>query len=112
MRINTNLDLELQQIKKQESEKLSNNLLLSGWAIPAPFLSENLPQIVTGLIKTHTRYPLKESEIISAEGFGKMPEPGSPDNRGILVKLHRKESKVNIMTHILATKTPGFFVNE
>ena len=111
-RINTNLNFELQRIKKQESEKLSNNILLSGSAIPASFPSENLPQTVTGLIKTHTRYPLKESEIVSAERFGKMPEAGSPDNRGILVKLHRKESKVNIMTHTLATKPSGFFVNE
>ena len=41
-----------------------------------------------------------------------MPATGSPDNRGILVKFHRKELKVDIVTHTLTTKPPGFFVNE
>ena len=65
------LDLELKQLKKQESEKLSNNLLFSGSLIPIPTLSENLPRLVVDLVKNHTRYHLSEADILSAERFGK-----------------------------------------
>ena len=92
-RNNELLDLELKQLKNQEPEKLSHNLLFSGSMIPVPTLSENLPRLVVDLVKNHTRYHLSEADILSAERFGKKPAAGSPDNRGILVKFHSKDQR-------------------
>ena len=59
MKLSLNLDLELQLTKKHESEKLSNNLVLSGPVISASTPRENLPQTVVDLVKNHTKYQLK-----------------------------------------------------
>ena len=117
---NNNLQSELQQIrnetvlqkKKEEAEVLSRNLLLTGPEVPLPTPDENLSNITIDLIRRTTRYPLNENQIASTKRFGKKPEGGKQDKRGILVKFHTKETKVEIVKNNIYTRTSGFYVNE
>ena len=86
--------------------------MLSGLEIPDPSLSENPPQLVAGLVKNHARYALNETNILSAERFGRKLEAGSPNNRAILVKFHTKKLKVNVVTATVTAKPPDFYENE
>ena len=108
----TNLEKELRSMKQNEAEKLSRNLILSGSAIPIASPSENLTKEAAALIKEHTRYNVTESHIASAERLGRKPAQGKEDKRVILVKLHNKELKFDIIKHNLQQRSEGFYISE
>ena len=98
--------------RKNNAEKLSQNLVLSGKQIPAASPHEDLTRTAVDIIKSSTKYPIKLEEIISTERFGKIPAVGAEDRRGILVKLHSKQTKEQIVTNNISTRTPDLFINE
>ena len=117
--VNTKLEQELYRIKKYEAEKLSHNLLLSGPLVTSAIESqEDIKQAAINLIAEHTQFPLHldrhATQVSSAETFGRKPKPGSrdPDNRGILLKFHAKETKMEVVSFNLQNRTNGFYINE
>ena len=115
-RLNKELQLvkeEKLSLKKKEAEKLSENLLLSGPEVPVFTQDENLLQITTSLIKNHTKYDVKETEIASVVRYGKLPANGLPDKRGIRVKFVNRDTKFNVMKCKRPNmKSSGLFINE
>ena len=116
--VNTILDKELYRIKKYEAERLSHNLLLSGPLVSSAIESQDIKQAAINLIAEHTKFPLHldrhATQVSSAETFGRKPKPGSrdPDNRGILLKFHAKETKMEVVSFNLQNRTNGFYINE
>ena len=74
-----------------------DTLIFNGPSIPSSNLQENCSTLVQDLVKNHLNLNITATDISTAHRLGPKPRTQGPDNRGIVVKLCRRDIKKDIL---------------
>ena len=90
-----------------------DTLILNGPSIPTSNQQENCSTIVQDLVKNQLNLNISATDISTAHRFGPKPRSQGPDNRGIIVKLCRRDIKKDILLASKNQSRPArLFVSE
>ena len=101
-----------ERIEDNDSYERRDTLILSGNKVPPVTSDENPAMLVRDLLKTHANYILQPNEISVSHRLGGKSKSQKPDQKSIIVKLCRRETKIDVLKAVRAKKPNGFFVNE
>ena len=105
----TNLESQIDEANAYERR---DALVISGKDLPPSSNDENCSEIVKKLVKEKLRLEIDANSISTAHRLGKKDTNAQQDNRSIIVKLCRRETKYQIYSASRTIRNPGLYVNE
>ena len=117
------LKREISSVKKQMAsleEKVDENdayerrdtLIMSGAVIPTCTSSENCMELTKTILNDHLKYVISPSDISTVHRLGKKPVSQKPDNRDIIIKFCRHNTKIDLLAAARRVKPTNLFLNE
>lgn len=98
--------------EKKEAERLSQNLILSGRAMPEFTEGENTALVAVEIFKNKFNLSVPRIHISSANRIGKPPTDGKPDKRKIIMRLTNKDVKNDVVITNIKNRVADLFINE
>ena len=112
----SNLKRRLSTLEDQADDadvtERQNSVVVSGNGIPESIANENLIDIACKIAKQDLKVNLDPKEITTAHRIGRKPTSPSTDKRPILIKLHNKELKTDLITASKKVRPDSIFINE
>ena len=84
-------------VDESDAYERKNSLIISGSSLPVSTRGENCVDVVVGTIREKFKLVLDKNEVSVAYRIGKPPANQNPDRRPILLKLCRRETKINVL---------------
>ena len=101
-----------ERLEDQEAYERRDTLIFSGDKIPTSNQNENCANLVCKLLQENLNLILSPSAISISHRLGGKPVSQKPDRRKIIVKLCRREDKMNILRSAKTMKPEKLFINE
>ena len=101
-----------EKIEDQDAYERRDTLIISGDNVPVVTPNENCSQLVTELMRDNLNLTLNASEISVSHRLGPKPTSQKPDKRKIIIKLCRRDDKINIIRCARRVKPEKLFINE
>ena len=102
-----------ERIKENDIYERRDTLVFSGSKLPVRNVSENTSDIITNLVKTHLNFhEFSPSEISVSHRLTDKDSSNKSDRSPIIVKLCRRNTKIDILNRARKKKPDNFFVNE
>ena len=108
------------KVKKMESNiddadayERRDTVILAGPAVPATSTSENPANLVVDIVKRELKLNISTNEISTVHRLGPRPNTQAPDNRSLIVKFCRRDTKKQLFSASKSQAKPvRLFVNE
>lgn len=100
------------RIDDQEAYERRDTLIISGDKLPVATPNENCEQIVCKILEDNLSMKMSSSAISVSHRLGSKSISQKPDKRKIIVKLCRREDKMNILRSAKNMKPDKLFINE
>ena len=101
-----------EKIEENEAYERRDTLIFSGKKLPVVQNDENCANLVCGLLSENLNLVLSASDISVAHRLGPKPSNQVPDNRAIIAKFCRRDSKINVISSARRVKPNDLYVNE
>ena len=101
-----------ENIDNQDAYERRDTLVFSGKCLPQPKNIENCSQIIIDTVREKLQINLDPNDISVAHRYGAKNASQRPDNRGIIIKLCRRDTKVALVSASRNLKPSDLFINE
>lgn len=101
-----------ERIEENEQYERRDTLILSGTSIPTYQNDENGILVARTLIKDKLRVEVSDQDISVCHRLGGRSVSQRPDQRDIIVKFCRRNTKIDVLSAARKMKAPNFYVNE
>ena len=95
-----------------EAYERRDTVIISGSELPTATDQENPAEVVCETLKNKIGVIVQPTDISVAHRQGKKPASQTPDKRGIIVKLCRRETKHNLMATCKRVKPSNLYIND
>ena len=101
-----------ERIEENDSYERRDALIISGKNVPPAHHNENTAIVACNILKEHLNYNLQPNEISVSHRLGGSNSSQKPDRRPIILKLCRRDAKMDMVRSMRRLKPEGFFINE
>ena len=101
-----------ERIEENDAYERRDTIIVSGRKIPPSSTSEHTSSLVCNLLKEELNYNLQPNDISVCHRLGSTSQSQKPDRRAIILKLCRRDIKLDLVSSARKKKPDGFFVNE
>ena len=95
-----------------EAYERRDTVIISGSKLPTATDQEKPAEVVCETLKNKIGVIVQTTDISVAHRQGKKPASQTPDKRGIIVKLCRRETKHNLMATCKRVKPSNLYIND
>ena len=106
------VDVLEQRIEQNDSYERRDSVIISGKAVPPVQRDENCLDLTCQLVKEKLNVIISPSDISIAHRLGEKKATQGPDQRDIIIKFCRRNTKLDLVTASRKKKSPNFFINE